>query len=83
MSTKHLEHLAQAYSRHTGLKISTVGSYAVNDGKFFLRLKDGASCTLRTAYKATAWFHENWPADLEWPSDIPRPAPQSKKEAAQ
>lgn len=81
MKIEHLLDLAEAYSSHTGLKLTTIGAYAANDGKFFGRLKEGAGCTLRKAARLVLWFSDNWPADLEWPRQIPRP-PKSKKEAA-
>ena len=81
MDTKTLVDLAEAYAAHTGLKLSTVSTYAATDGKFFGRLKHGAGCTLRKAAALIAWFDANWPEDLQWPTDIPRP-PRSKKEAA-
>lgn len=28
------------------------------------------------------WFHENWPDDLEWPADIPRPQVAITKQAS-
>ncbi len=81
MSTYHLTRLAEAYALHRGLKISTVSTYAATDGKWIDGLKSGASCTLRKAAAVTQWFSDHWPADLEWPRDIPRP-PKAKKEAA-
>lgn len=81
MKAEHLLKLAATYVDHTGYQLTTVGAYAVNDGKFFQRIEAGGSCTLRTAGRVVCWFSDHWPADLAWPADIPRPA-QSKKEAA-
>ncbi len=81
MSPEIILQVANAYATHTGRKLSTVGVYIVNDGKFLERLATGKSCTLRTADRVMAWFSDNWPADLEWPRDIPRPQ-KPKKEAA-
>ncbi len=66
--------LAESYATHRGLKLSTLGIYVANDGKFFARLAEGFDCRTKTAAKVGRWFSENWPADLEWPQDIPRPA---------
>ncbi|RDD65020.1 hypothetical protein DU478_17620 [Thalassococcus profundi] len=83
MSTDQLLQLAREFGRHKGLKLSTVGAYTANDGKFFLRIAGGAGCTLNTAMRICQWFSDNWPPDLEWPSDIPRPAPvKSTQEAS-
>lgn len=81
MQAKDLLTLAQAISGHQNWSLSTVSIYAANDGKFFKRIAEGGGCTLRTAQRVLSWFADQWPADLEWPHDIPRP-PKSKKEAA-
>lgn len=81
MDKRHLIRLGEAYARHRGLELSTVSTYAAGDGKWLVRLKGPASCTLRKAAAVIQWFSERWPADLEWPNDIPRPD-KSKKEAA-
>lgn len=80
MSPDSLINLATMYAQHVGHRLSTVGAYAVNDGKFFERLSAGRSCTFKTAEKAVRYFDAVWPADLAWPTDIPRP-PKSKEAA--
>lgn len=82
MNTDSLINLATVYAHHVGQRLSTVGAYAVNDGKFFERLSAGRSCTFKTAEKAVRYFDAVWPADLDWPRDIPRPRKSSTKEAA-
>lgn len=72
--------IAEVYARHRGVKLSTVGFWTVNDGKFFPRIDRGGDCRTRTAERVLAWFSAHWPADLEWPADIPRPA--RREEAA-
>lgn len=81
MSANSLVRLAETFAAHRGFTLSTVSTYAANDGKWVDGLKAGASCTLRKAAIVTQWFSDRWPADLDWPRDIPRP-PKSKKEAA-
>lgn len=73
--------LAEAFAQHTDLKLSTISTYAANDGKWLDGLKGDASCTLRKAAIVVGWFSDNWPADLEWPAHISRPA-KPKGEAA-
>lgn len=80
MNTNDLLLLAKQYGDQKNLTLSTVSSYAANDGKFFARLNDGAGCTLRTAARITLWFSDNWPEELEWPRSIPRP--RKEKDAA-
>lgn len=82
MNTKKLVEMAITYAQHCSLALSTVSSYAANDGKFFQRLSQGAGCTLRTAERRIQWFSDNWPEDLEWPSDVPRPAPSDTERKA-
>lgn len=81
MDKRDLVKLGECYAAHVGLMLSTVSTYAANDGKWLAGLKGSTSCTLRKASAVVAWFSDNWPGDLEWPADIPRPT-KSKKEAA-
>lgn len=75
MQVEHLLKLAEAYRSHVGLSLSTVSSYAANDGKLFRRFaEDGAGCTVRRANALVQWFSDHWPEDLEWPKGIDRPA---------
>lgn len=73
--------LAQAYSGHTGQSLATIGTYATNDGEIFARFERGGDCTTQRAKRLGWWFSENWPDDLEWPSDIPRPTAAAKAKA--
>lgn len=83
MSTNHpLVKLAEALAAHQGVTHFAISMRAMSKGDFFKRLmRPGADCRTQTAVRLTDWFSDNWPADLEWPRDIPRP-PKSKKEAA-
>lgn len=74
MNELHLLKLASAFALHRELSLSTVSTYAANDGKFFRRLSSGSGCTVRRAAALLKWFDRHWPEDLEWPSDIPRPS---------
>ena len=72
--------LAEAWAAHAGLKLSTVSTYAANDGKFFCNLKKGSGCTLKTTSRLLQWFSDNWDDEaIEWPEGIPRP-PKSDKQ---
>ncbi|CUH68034.1 hypothetical protein TG4357_03353 [Thalassovita gelatinovora] len=82
METDCIVELAEAFASHCGLKLSTVSTYAANDGKWLDGLKGNASCTLRKASVVIRWFSDNWPSDLEWPADIPRPKKTKQKRAA-
>lgn len=74
METLTLVRLAETYAGHHSLSLSTVSTYARNDGKFFDRLRSGAGCTLKTAAAVLQWFSDHWPEDLAWPQEIARPA---------
>ena len=78
MNELQLLKLARAFASHRGLSLSTVSTYAANDGKFFSRLATGSGCTVKRAAALAVWFDQNWDQDLAWPSDIPRPL--AKKE---
>lgn len=65
--------LGETYAAHCGLTLLTVSTYAAVDGKVLPKLKGRAGCTLRKAQNVLHWCHENWPEDLAWPADIPRP----------
>jgi hypothetical protein len=78
MIASHLITLAETYSQHRGLTLATIATYAASDGKFFNGLGVSRSCTVRKAERVVAWFSDHWPADLEWPADIPRPPRKSE-----
>lgn len=82
LATKEdLVKLAQTMSKHTGLSLSTIGTYGANDGKLFSRWGSGGGCTLKTSSALLRWFSNAWPDELMWPDEIPRP-PRARKEAA-
>jgi hypothetical protein len=79
MNTEHILSVAKLYSTHTGRRLSTIGVYGVNDGKFFGRLETGNTCTIKTAEKMMQWLSDAFPTDLAWPADIPRPMQSLEK----
>ncbi|KAF0174084.1 MAG: hypothetical protein FD162_1319 [Rhodobacteraceae bacterium] len=82
METKHpLVTLSEALAAHQGVTHFAISMRAKGKGDFFKRLmRPGADCRTKTAAEVVDWFSENWPGDLEWPREIPRP--RKKKEAA-
>ena len=80
MNEKTLVAIAQTFATARGISLWRVGAIMAGDGKFFVRLQSGKTCTFRMARLVTQKFSDHWPDDLEWPSDIPRPAP--RKDAA-
>ncbi len=81
METTSLIRLAEAYGQHLNLTLSTVSTYAANDGKKLPHLKAGGGCTVKTAAAVLQWFSDSWPDDLAWPKDIARP-PRGTRRAA-
>lgn len=82
MEQKHaLTTLAETMAAHQGVTHFAISMRALGKGDFFKKLLSGGDCRTTTAARVLAWFSENWPSDLEWPADIPRPS-QRKKEAA-
>ena len=75
MNTEYLIQVAQILARHRGLKLTTISTYVANDGKLLTRLRDGHDITMRRHARILQWFSDQWPIDLPWPPDIPRPAP--------
>ncbi|WP_425099177.1 hypothetical protein [Tropicibacter sp. S64] len=84
MTEEQIITVGEAYAAHASVKLTTLGVYAANDGKFFASLREGRECRRLTRQKVSKWFSENWPEDLEWPQDIPRPdtSPKQRKGAA-
>lgn len=81
MNYLHLIKLANLLATHVGRSDLTVAKWCGVHSRLFLRLKAGRGCRVDTFNDALQAFSKLWPADLEWPGDIPRP-PRSKKEAA-
>ena len=51
------------------------------NGKFLNNLEKGAGCTVETHRKCLEWMAENWPEDLDWPTNIARPKIRKGKAA--
>ena len=81
-SIAQLIRLAACYAEHTGRRESTVSRLATGSGATIARLRNGAAITTRRMAAASAWFSDHWPADIEWPGDIPRPEPNPDREKA-
>jgi len=51
-------------------------------GDTISRLSKGHDLTTRRANRFGQWFSDHWPEGAEWPSDIPRPAPNPPQDRA-
>ena len=68
-----LAHIFVAAKGHT---LSTVSLRIADQGSLFGRLASGdADLTLKRRDRIIQRFSDRWPADLEWPKDVPRPKP--------
>lgn len=74
MDSQQLLIVARLYAEIRQITMATLGTYLVRDAKFFIRLPEGR-VTIRRAARAGERLSQMWPADTDWPSDIPRPAP--------
>lgn len=70
---RHLETCAADFARLTNREPSTVARLSTGDWRFFDRIGEGASFTARKYDAVMGWFSANWPADKDWPADVPRP----------
>lgn len=67
--------LATTLAAHEGVTHFAISMRALGKGDFFHKLIErGADCRTRTAARLFQWFSDHWPADLEWPRDVPRPS---------
>ena len=84
--TSHISTLSRIYCEAVGRSEFRISDLASGNPYLFKRLRAGAGCAIATYNRVLCWLSDHWPADLAWPSDIPRPAPSSPasdpKEAA-
>lgn len=71
--THHLLILCERYSSAKGIGDATIGKQCAADGRFFARLRDGKTYTVRKYDEVLTWFSANWPRDVEWPDCVERP----------
>ena len=72
--TDNLLTLGRLYGEAKGYSLTTVATYLANGGAFFSKLEQGKSVTVRKYHDLLDTFSREWPDDLAWPEDIPRPA---------
>lgn len=77
----HIFRLANRLAKHRGIKLATLSKdIPGGSARFYKRIGEGgASFTINTYDRMMAQFSADWPADLEWPADIPRHAPAKEK----
>ena len=68
--------LAEILAARRGRSPRTVCRWATGDGALYGRLAGGSDVAWRRGWRILRWFSDEWPADLHWPTDIPRPGAQ-------
>jgi hypothetical protein len=76
-----LTSLATTYAAHIERSSFTVANRVGVHPKLFQRLQAGGGCRVDTYLAVMDWFAENWPSDLEWPEEVPRPTQPKAKPA--
>ena len=73
---RSLVELAVQYANWRGVSLWRVGHLAAGRGSFFVDLRDDRRhCQTNTYSRVLQWFSDQWPAELPWPPDTPRPQP--------
>jgi hypothetical protein len=82
MDTRHLIILVDRLAAHLDRSDMTIAKRAGVHTRLVPRLRSGEGCTVGSYAKMMAWLEGNWPADLEWPTTVPRPASKDRKDKA-
>ena len=64
-----------AFADAKGLAVSYASRIATGSADTVARIEHGTSLTLRRASRIIQWLSDHWPSDVDWPPEIPRPAP--------
>lgn len=59
---------ARAYAGHRNLEMVTVARISAGDWRFYDRLLNESTITLRKYDEVMSWFTKNWPTDLDRPT---------------
>ena len=70
--------LIHAFAEARGLSVSYASRLLTGSGDTVRRVTAGASITARRAEAILRRASQNWPADCDWPTGIPRPAPANE-----
>jgi hypothetical protein len=68
-----LLNLIDRYCTHTGLSDARVSTQIFNHGNRIKQIREGAGFTVASFERALNWFSTNWPTEIDWPTDIPKP----------
>ena len=65
--------LAETLAQHQGVTHWAISTRMTSKGDFFVKLRRGADVRTATYARLLDRFSAEWPADLDWPADVPRP----------
>ncbi len=65
--------VADRYAEAAGIGRKRVSTIVLNRGSKLDDIAEGGDLTTGTFEKAMEWFSKNWPAEVDWPADVPRP----------
>lgn len=72
--TAQLLNLTDLFAAATKRSRARVSTLIFNDGKRLDRIAAGSDIGTRSYEAVIRWLSTNWPADLEWPAEVPRPS---------
>mgnify|MGYP000592279100 CR=1 FL=1 len=79
----HLLTVGARFGAIRKLEESTVGRLCASDARFFSRIREGQTFTIKKYDRVMAWFVDQWPEFSEWPANVPRPlAPTEAEQVA-
>ena len=72
--------LMSLYAERRRVALTTLGRLMIGSSTIAERLAQGRA-NIRTVRRVEQWLSDHWPDDLDWPADIPRPAPSHERDA--
>lgn len=54
----------------------------LSGGRRLAMIEAGGDIGTERFERAMQWFSDNWPAEADWPKDVPRPDPTKAEEMA-
>lgn len=75
--------IADTFARHRGVGRKRVSKLVLNRGSKLDDIAEGGDLTTSIFERAMLWFADNWPEDLLWPEEVPRPVADMCREAAE
>lgn len=70
---QHIQTLAGSLAAHNGVTHWTISKMVSSKSDLIHRLDQGGDINTKTYETVMQRFHDAWPDDLEWPTEIPRP----------